>query len=152
METDTVRDVLHWSTRFHTTLAQSLQKSKAGAMGERERLLMNYLSEHEQFLADNYQRYQRDAEIKVLNTWSYDCSKAFPKTWLQQGQAPFGDMTSQQIMENIEAQHNALIDFYQHLKRQAHITEVVAVLDQLIEMEQSEASVMNEASNRLEDL
>lgn len=152
METESVRDVLHWSTKFHASLAYRLDKSQDEAVGERERLLMNYLSEHEQLLADNYMRYQKATEMKALKTWSYEYSNTFPKGWMQDFQSPYSDMTSQEIILDVEAQHNSLIEFYQHLKRHAHISEVVDLIDQLIDMEVSEAGEMTEASNRLEDM
>lgn len=151
MRTESIQDVLHWSTRFHTTLAYRLDKSQDYASGERERMLMNYLAEHEKLLADHYSRYQRADDMNVLKTWSHHYHQTYPKRWMRDFQEPYENMNTDEIMQDVEAQHRTVIEFYKNLKIKAEAPEVTELLELLIELEAAETCSMTEASSRLED-
>lgn len=149
MVTESIQDVLHWSTRFHTTLAYRLDKSQDYAPGDRERMLMNFLSEHEKLLADHYSRYQRADDMNPLKTWSHHYQQTYPKGWMRDFQEPYENMSTDEIVEDVEGQHHAVIQFYKTLKAKATAPEVVELLELLIELETAETCSMSEASSRL---
>lgn len=152
MQVESLQEVVHWSKNFHRDLSSCLRENKERNEDERSKLLLGYLADHEQNLADILSDFEETADSRVLKTWSYDYLKSYPVQVQGACEIPYGEMSSQEIMGEIESQHNQIMMFYDNLKGRAHLPEVIEALDQLIDLQKAETSRMSQSANRLEDM
>lgn len=152
MKIETLKDILHWTREFHQQLGNCLAHSTDSNDGYRERLLLDYLTEHEEKLAHVVETFEHSDNTNALNTWCYEFLNKAPIVQHQHSDAPFAELNTQQIMAVIVDQHQQVIELYRHLCARAEVPSAVELLENLKSLEEHEAMKIVHSANRLEDI
>ena len=152
MQIETLKDVIQWTKDFHQRLATCMAHCANEQLNERGSFLLNYLADHEQKLSSVLQAFEDSADLKALNTWCYEYLDKTPIKPHVTCDKPFAEMTTEEIIGEIEAQHQQIIALYRYLVGRADIPSAIELLEQLATLEEHEAMRMAHGANRLEDL
>ncbi len=152
MRVETLRDILHWTSKFHHHLNQRLHQSTDDNKSERARLLLDYLSEHEKRLSHVIHRFEEEGDEDALNTWCYEYLDKNPIVQHRFCDAPFEQLTAREIMAVVVEQHEQIIELYRYLRARADIPSAEALLDNLKALEEREIMQMVQSANRLDEL
>lgn len=151
MRIETLEDIIHACRNQHQMLSDTLKQFTQESGSERARLLFDYLSSHEQHIAQLLRRIEETAEPKALHTWVYE----YLTQQAEMSQLPtdaFAGKSADDIVSMIFTFHKQASDFYQELKTQDDALSIRDVLDQLIDLEQHEAMQMAQSLNRFHDM
>lgn len=152
MQIETLRDVLHWTGEFHHHLENAMQHGASQNESERAKLLLDYLSIHEQKLTQVLESFEESASINALNTWCYEFLDKQPIVRSDQGDKPFSTMNAEEIINETLHQHQQVIELYRYLHSRAETPSAQELLSQLTSLEEHEAMVMAQGANRLQDV
>lgn len=152
MEPKTMSDVLELTRRWHKQLSQHLHSSADETGSERNDMLLEYLSEHEQKLAETLEYFQRDADIEALNTWFYEYTDRHKIIHRDPHEIPFTRMSNDEITGEIAVLHNQLVDLYRHLHERAESETAREVLQQLLDIERSESRLISVGAERSQEM
>ena len=152
MQVETLKDILHRTNECHQQLADCMKHCANEQLNERAKLLLNYLSDHEQKLSSVLQAFETSADKNALNTWFYEYIDKSPLKSHVTCDKPFAEMSTQEIIGEIEAQHQQIIALYRYLIGRAEIPSAIELLNQLTELEEHEAMRMTHSANHLEDI
>lgn len=152
MELETVDHLLTWTQDFHRNLQRCLKHCAGAQQSERVRLLTDYLIDHEKELTRLVGQFQQQADKNVLDTW---CLEYVNKERVKAHDIcdlPYADMNAQEVVNDVIAQHEKVIDLYRYLVNKAETPEVRELLEELLDLEQHEAMRMVQSSNRWGDM
>jgi len=152
MQVENLRDILHWTKEFHQHLADCMKNCASQQLNERAKMLLDYLSEHEYKLSSLLESFEASADQNALNTWVYEYLDKSPIKGHEKCDKPFAEMTTEEIIGEIEDQHQQVIALYRYLIGRAEIPSAIELLEQLASLEEHEAMQMTHGANRLEDL
>jgi rubrerythrin len=123
----------------------------AGASRERAALLLKYLSEHQQVLADSLGQYAEDAADEFLAVWSDQCPELEMPDSVNQLHNKLSGKDTDEIVRSAIEFHDQLIDMYKLLEDKATNPSVKALFEALAKMEQKEEMRTVRDAQRLED-
>ncbi|MCP8689342.1 ATPase [Marinobacterium sedimentorum] len=149
MQIETLKDVLHWTAELHRQLSGCLKHCEDRVVSERAQLLLDYLEQHEDRLAQVIDRFEEMASSQALNTWCYEY---FDKNPAQATMLCDGELDTQDIavlMARILEQHNLAIELYRYLFAQSSGGSARELLQNLIDIETHAAMQMSQGGNRL---
>lgn len=152
MTVETIKDILELTRRLHSNLADKLQRAAKGIQQEKLRMLLDYLSQHEQELSRILALSEKDAEKAALQTW---CAEYFDKhpfkleTW---SSLDFANMNTGEVMRSLLTVHDEIIDLYRYLSTRAEVSSTEELLTGLLALEQHEIMRMIRDTEKLEDL
>ena len=152
MKIETLHDVLEWTQQSHKQLGDCLHRSADEHQQERARMLLEYLSDHEQRLAKLVEEFDSGANSNALNTF---CNELFQKKSLSTElicDKPYGQMDTDEILAEVSAVHEQVIDVYRQLADQFEPPHARELIEQLLDLEQHEAMRIVQGSNRLSDI
>ncbi len=152
MQIETLRDVLQWTTKFHQHLSECLAHCADENDSRRAKLLLDYLSQHEDCLADLLDQFEQTANTNALNTWCYEYLRKNPIVQHKHCDLPFSELDTRHIMEVIIDQHNQVIELYRQLSDHFESTSAHNLIMDLLALEEHEAMRMTQGANRLEDI
>jgi len=152
MQVETLKDVLNWTREFHQHLASCMQHCATQNESERAKLLLDYLSDHEQKLVEVLDGFLDSADEKALSTWCYEYLDKHPIVHHEKCDKPFAEMSADEIITEITRQHGQIIELYRYLRGRDAALSWQELLDQLVSLEEHEAMRMSQAANRLHDL
>ena len=152
MQVETLRDVLNWTREHHQHLASCMQHCADENESERAKLLLDYLSDHEQKLVEVLDGFRETADSKALDTWCYEYLDKHPIVRHGKCDKPFAEMTADEIITEISHQHGQIIELYRYLRGRDAALSWQELLDQLVSLEEHESMQMVQAANRLHDL
>jgi rubrerythrin len=138
MRFETTRDVLDFVKQFHRK-ARNLYRELANHEDqERLKLLLDYLSRHENHLAKSLADYEQEASEKILDTWfQYVPDLALLEPINNIDIVP--NLSVDEIIELAMRLDNCLIELYKEMiDNSAAISEVKEVFQNLLEMEKQE--------------
>jgi len=122
-----------------------------GTSKERTALLLKYLSEHQQLLADSVGKYAEDAADKILATWCSQCPEFDIPDSVTQLQDSLADKDTDEIIQNVIKFHDQLIDMYKVLEENASNDAVKTLFETLAKMEKQEEMRTVRDAQRLEE-
>jgi len=143
--------MVDWTQQFHREMAESMQLSAAQTDNERERMLLDYLIEHENELARMIGRYGENASDTALNTWVSAYMEQYPSLEQPARHPPFSGMDTAAIMATVQEQHGRIINIYEHLEDFVQSSANELVRD-VLNLEEQEMLRISQSANRLEDL
>lgn len=152
MQIETLRDVLNWTKEFHQHLNQCLSHCADKNTNERAKLILAYLSDHEESLAKVVNDFETSGNENALNTWCYEYVNKQPIVRHGHCDAPFADLDAVQIMDVIVDQHQQVIELYRFLASRADIPSTQEMLTSLGSLEEHEIMRMVQSANRFEDI
>ncbi len=154
MSVERIRDILDWSRDLHLEL-QTVFSQAAGQTGDiRARLLLDYVAEHEQRLADAIRHYEddHDANGDRLETWIMDYIEKISFVREIREKMQLGEMTSEDILQAVVETHQQLIDLYQDLADNAKTERLQELFQGLAAMESHELMRIVHSSERWSDM
>lgn len=152
MQIETLNDVLDWTLNFHQHLSKCLEHCSSTQESERAKLLLQYLASHEKKLSNVIEDFQQTASSSALNTWCYEYLEKYPLDRHTRCSKPFAELSSKEIIKQVEDFHAPVIALYRYLRSRADAPSAHELLDQLTSIEEHEAMQMAHGANRLEDL
>ena len=152
MKVETLKDVLKWTKSTHRNLSKCMTHCAEDHDSERARMLLNYLSEHENALMTVLQGFIDTSNTKALSTWCLEYLDQQPIVTHDNCEAAFIGQDLSEIIEAVVAQHYQIISLYKHLHSRADIPSVSELTEQLIELEEHHAMQMVQGSNRMGDI
>lgn len=152
MQIETLRDVLSWTEIFHKRLSESLSQSAEASTDERAKMVLNYLSGHEQDLTKVIKDFELNGNENALNTWCAEYIQERPISRRLHRDVSFENLNTEQVMEVIVDQHKQVVTLYQYLASRADIPSAQEILSALSSMEEHEIKRMVHAANRFSDM
>ncbi len=152
MQIETLRDVLHWTQIFHSQLQECLAHCSETSEDERAKLLLVYLSDHENKLIKVLDRFEETASLNALNTWCYEYIIKHPVQRHQHCESNFSDMNSTEVSTEISNLHEQVIDLYRHILDRATSESSRELLSDLLDIETHMAMQATQNANRLNEL
>lgn len=152
MKIETLRDVLEFTQQYHHNLSESMKQCEIESDIARSKLLLSYLSAHEEKLSETIKHYEEDASLNALNTWCYDYLDKHPILPNAKCDQPFSEWSTEEIINEIERIHNDIINLYKHLENVAGTPSAIELIQGLVSLEEHEAMRMTHSTNRLNDL
>jgi hypothetical protein len=152
MQVETVRDVLNWTVLFHKNLKVSLKQSSKQNKDERARMILSYLSEHEESLEQIVQGFENTADEKALNTWCFDYIEKHAIIEYVHCDSFFEELDMSHIMEKIVNHHEQVIELYIHIYFSVGIDSAKKLLDAIKDIEENEIKRIVQSANRFSDM
>ncbi|WP_041522283.1 hypothetical protein [Gilvimarinus agarilyticus] len=148
----TMDDLLSAIEQYHKGLAEHLSNCADDGAPEREQLLLNYLAEHEKKLADTLSFFREREKLGPLNTWFYAYTDRHPITLRDPRETDFKNLDCEQICAEISNIHEQLLDLYVHLHERAECDSSRRTLDQLLNIERSNAKLLAREAVRAQEM
>ena len=148
MHLETLGELVNWSATFHQGMADKLN-ALAPQANPRGELLAEYLAGHESQLADTIAALQHTEKNKALDTWVTEFLNNQPLPSLD---APWPKDNAEDLLEEVLAAHNTLLELYQGLLSRCATTPGEPLLTQLIDVEKQELTRIAQAANRMQDI
>ncbi|CAA0093972.1 Uncharacterised protein [Halioglobus japonicus] len=146
-----ISELLTWVSTYHQTLAEKYMTLANETSKERAALLLRYLSEHQQILADSVGKYAEDAADSLLASWSDQCPEFDIPDSATQLHKSLSEKNTDEIIQNVIEFHNLLIVMYKELEEKATNPSVKALFESLGKMELQEEMRTVRDAQRLED-
>ncbi|HPG00879.1 MAG TPA: ferritin family protein [Kiritimatiellia bacterium] len=134
MAFERVTDIVEHAKQFHRQLSALYGQLAVTAEREKIRILLNYMSRHEQHLVECLGGYEKDAAQKVLGTW-FKFVPEMPKCKCFECVDLKPDMSVDQIIETALRVDRCLLKFYAEAAEKAVVPEVKDLFSKLVEME-----------------
>ncbi|MBB3189375.1 2-hydroxyacyl-CoA dehydratase [Halomonas cerina] len=116
-----VRELVSWAADYHARLAAVYTEQAAGQVGERVRMALEYLAEHERKMQADLEGYLDDGSDHrgVLDTW-FDDPADFPHApVLDRMSAGLSCGSVQDVLATALTTHRTLQDLYAHRAERA---------------------------------
>lgn len=138
MRFETTRDVLDYVKQFHRKARNLYSELANQEEQERLKLLLDYLSRHENHLAKSLADYEQDTSEKILNTWfQYVPDQVLLEPINNVHIEP--NLSLDEIVDLAMRLDNCLIELYKEMiNHSSAISEVKEVFQNLLEMEKQE--------------
>jgi len=152
MQVETMADVMEWTRGAHANMARCLEHCSKASEHERVKMLLDYLVQHEKTLERVLDLSQQDASRQALNTWCYDYFDKAPVKPHEQCSDDFRDKTANEIITEVLAMHEKMIDLYRYMASRAEVPSTRALMESLLELEEHEAMRLARDTGRMADL
>jgi rubrerythrin len=138
MRFETTRDVLDYVKQFHRKARNLYSELADQEEQERLKLLLDYLSRHENHLAKSLADYEQETSEKILNTWfQYVPDQALLEPINNIDIEP--NLSVDEIVNLAMRLDNCLIELYKEMiDHSSAISEVKEVFQNLLDMEKQE--------------
>lgn len=142
MYTETLRDALEWTSKFHSDLRDCMLRCSEQATSERTALLLDYLATHEEKLAQLIIHFKQQGDTHALNTWCREHFEKKPVIQHSLNDRPLAELTPDELLEYVTFHHSQIIDLYKTLLAKAPIPAMTELLNQLVSLEEHEIMSM----------
>ena len=138
MRFEKVRDVLDHAREFHHQVSACYQRLARQAANKRVRLMLEYMSQHEQGLENGLAKFTADSPANLLDAWFKFTHDESTLNALRQ-EAEFGpDMTLDDAVNLAMQFDNCLLNLYLEMARAAESTAINELFVSLLELEKAE--------------
>ncbi|WP_334078616.1 hypothetical protein [Microbulbifer sp. M83] len=151
MRTETLQDVIARTRSFHEQLNKRLQEGREASDRSRVTLLLDYLAQFEQTLAELVTAIERGADGKALNTWCYEYLHKYPIDHIDVTSISSLEEDPDRVMEVVMNYHNEVIGLYRFLHRRMETESSRELMANLKTLEEQQTMQMMQAANRLQD-
>lgn len=148
MYTETLRDALEWTSKFHADLHECMTHCSKQATSERSSLLLDYLAKHEEKLAQLIMNFKQEGDTHALNTWCREHFEKKPVINHIDGK-PLAELSPDELLEFVTFKHSQIIDLYKTLLAKAPIPTMTELLKQLVALEEHEIMSMMQGANQV---
>ncbi len=148
MESKTMEDILKLTQAWHAQLSHHLQENADNASSERNKMLLDYLSDHEARLSDILQTFREKADLRALDTWLYEYTDRHKIIHQDPREVPFNQMSDKEISGKIAELHQGLVDLYTHLYSRAESHSARDTLGQLLDIQKNKSKIISAGSER----
>ncbi len=152
MSIETIKDILDWNRRLHQELSRIYRESSEATEDERSRLLLDYIAEHEERLAETIARYEKDDHVEQLDSWTRNYLDKNPFAASMKQMMDFTAMGTEQILQTTVAAHQKLIELYRELAQNAKSERLEELFKNLASLETHELMRMVMSGERWNDM
>lgn len=152
MAIETIKDILDWGRRLHEELAQIYQNSSAESEDERTRLLLSYIADHEQKLADIIANYEKHDTTGKIDSWMRDYLDKNPFMAGMREVVKFNPMDGDEILKATINAHQQMIKMYRDLAQNAKAERLESLFENIANMEANELMRMVVTGERWSDM
>lgn len=134
------KDVIHYVRQLHGQLAECYATHRDEAPQERMKMLLDYLSRHERQLEATLASYEKDAAVRIRNTWfQYVPSDTVERTLQNFEIRADGDID--EVISRVLEFDNAILNLYREVISETDQPEVKAVFQNLLDMESGDSQM-----------
>ncbi len=144
----TIRQLLDRARDVHHDLSERYEHLSRTAEGERVRLLLEYMSRHEDYLEQCLAQYEEDAEGHVLDYWM----RFEPEMDLSECGVLTPDMSIAEVITVALRLDECLVRFYRQIAENATSVEVRELFVRLTALEKREELLKVRNAIEMEDL
>lgn len=152
MPIETIKDVLDWGRRLHEELASIYQGASAESDDERTRLLLNYIADHENRLAEIIANYEKHDTTGKVDSWMRDYLEKNPFMAGMREVVTFNPMDSDSVLQATVAAHQQMIKMYRDLAENAKTDRLESLFANMADMEAHELMRMVMTGERWSDM
>ena len=152
MKIETMKDVLHWTEKFHQQLSLSLKNSKNNHASERARLVLDYLAQHEKALSKVISGFENSGNTQVMNTWCIEYLDTRPINSNSNAIAALTTLNPDEIVAAVVEQHQQVIELYRYLVTRVDTPEAKELMQELLAFEEHEIMRIVHTANRFSDM
>lgn len=148
-----VRELVSWAADYHARLAAAYTGMAGGDVGERVRMALRYLAEHERAMQTSLERYldEGSEHRTVLDTW-FDEPTDFPHApVLERLSEDMSCDNMQSVLATALATHRTLQDLYDHRAENAVTRAETEFFEALTNGHEAEVRRLSRDMQRLED-
>lgn len=151
MTFETTRDVLDHVRAVHSEISQMYAAQRDESRKGRVKLLLDFMSRHEEHLSSSLSTFEENASAKVLDTWfQYAPDEAMLEDLTCFECHP--EMNIDDLIRLAMRLDGALIRFYARIAEQAQSTEIRELFTSLVELEEQEQVRMQKNALDIRDL
>ncbi|MEE8057762.1 MAG: hypothetical protein V3T17_08010 [Pseudomonadales bacterium] len=148
---ETAQDVLNNARELHHRAGELYRQMRDDSKDDRARMLLNFMSEHEQRMETSLARYEQHAPQSVLQTWMQYTLEEPPELFIQR-LGITAEMTIDDITALGQKVDNYLVDLFEEVTETAATNELKEVFQNLVAMEEEEKHSLTRAANSLWEL
>lgn len=137
MAFETMRDVLDYAKKFHHDLAAFYAGLEQKTDKEKIRILLNYMSRHEEHLTECLNEYEADTTERMLSVW-FKYTPEMPQCRCFEQVRFSSDMTVDEIVDAAKRIDECFLQLYRQMAEKAPTPETKDLFNKLLEMEQRE--------------
>ena len=152
MTVETIKDILDWTRKLHEQLEDVYRVTSDESDSERTKMLLNYVADHEAKLAEAIDHYEKDATVKLVDTWVQDYIMKNPFMQGLMTSLNFAGMSSDEILNATVTSHQHLIDLYRGLAESAQTNQLKELFENMQSLEMHELMRMVHTTERFNDL
>lgn len=131
------RDILEQAMAFHQRLGGIYEELQKSIKSENVRVLLDYMSRHEKYLADCLALFEQDLPDNVLDTYfKYSAADSTSSCLADIEIGP--DMSINEVIQAAMHFDSCLVQFYKEVVGQAVAPEIRDIFENLLEMEKHE--------------
>ena len=116
MQIEQIKDILDWIVDYHQQMTECYEHCSEQTESPRLKMLLEYLSEHENQLTQTISRYEEESDPRDLNTWCLEYMDKVPVLTHTLCEANLKELTADQIIARTANTHNQLMELYQYLE------------------------------------
>lgn len=139
MQITNFTQLIEWTHQLHQHLANALKQGGELHQQERAQMLLAYLAEQEQKLAQTINRFARESNTEGLDAYVpylYSAFEQHPIHTQRLYTQPFNTLSIPEISQIMFDVHDQIVDFYQRLVNESQISSATEILGSLLEFEQ----------------
>ena len=153
MSCEQVKDVLSNTRQLHQSASVLFSQMATACSNQRTELLLNYLSEHENSLADAIDKIKNDSSPLQLNTWLQSCDLGTALDLCRElNTDPTVEASFEELIELALNIDEHVVKLYSELAEKSEPVWVQELFQNLLEMEQAEEKLVAKQSLRGMDL
>lgn len=152
MELETLNDVITWNRELHLHLGRCLHQQMPLQKDEHAQMLMGYLAEQEEKIAEIIEEFHQQAEPAVLNTWCVEYLEKKHFNDHSHCETPYASMSADDITAQVSKQHEEVIELLQYLQGRVDGEARTSLIDNLLQLEKQETMRITQSANRWSDL
>jgi hypothetical protein len=152
MPTETIKDILDWGRRLHEELATIYQSSSAESEDERTRLLLNYIADHENRLAEMIANFEKHDTTGRVDSWMRDYLEKNPFMAGMREVVKFNPMDGEEVLQATIDAHQKMIAMYRDLAQNAKSDRLETLFTSIADMESNELMRMVMTGERWSDM
>lgn len=132
-----VKDVLDYGKKLHAELRGFYDSLNEQSQQTRVKMMLDYLSRHEQHREEALQRFEHDAKKQILDTWM-QYAPSIDIEAIVKSHSIVPGMSVDEVIKLAMEFDNALVELYKEAAREVDVPHVQEVLQNLVDMENQE--------------
>lgn len=148
---ETAQDVLDNARELHRLAGFLYQQLRDKAHDDRARMLLGYMVDHEQTMANNIARYERSAPAGILGTWIQYTLEESPQGFIDALDVN-DNMSIDDITKIGQQVDSYLVNLFEDVMQTAASPSLQDVFRSLMSMEEEEKHTLTRAANSLWEL
>lgn len=147
----TAGDVIEQTKAFHQMLSEFYENLSGQVEQERVKLLLEYMSRHQENIASVMKEYAADVAEKILNTWLMFSAKECDLSPFTEARIDM-NMSPQEVIDIAIRIDDCIIETYKAMLNKEVPDDISCVFEDLLKLEEREKVKMAKAALKIETL